>query len=137
MTIAVKVSSSTYLAQSNDKNHSKYVIKELVAPLDSDDAMQAKLLEQFNREAAILARLSHPAIIKVIDHFIENGRSYIVMEQASGKNMREHLRLNGMLSQSEVVSIASQLTRCFKLLAPSQSSHFAPRLYSRQHDLWC
>jgi tRNA A-37 threonylcarbamoyl transferase component Bud32 len=126
MTVAARINSSTYLAQSNDGSHKKVIIKELVAPLDSDDLMQKKLLEQFNREASILAKLNHPSIVSVLDHFIENGRSYIVMEQAEGRNMREYLRLHGQFQEREVLSIAVQLAEVLNYL-----HHYNPAILHR------
>jgi tRNA A-37 threonylcarbamoyl transferase component Bud32 len=114
MIVAARFNSSTYLATTNDGT--KVVIKELVAPLDSDDSAQKKLLEQFNREAGILARLQHPHIVKVIDHFIENGRSYIVMNSLSGKNLREYVAVNGTLNAPQMLAIALQLAEVLQYL---------------------
>jgi serine/threonine protein kinase len=118
MTIAVRFNSSTYLASSFAGE--KVVIKELVAPLDGDDendnVVQKKLLEQFNREAAILAELAHPSIVEVVDHFIENHRSYIVMTHAQGQNIREYVRLNGALPEAEVLKIALQMAGVLQYL---------------------
>ncbi|MBS2007071.1 MAG: serine/threonine protein kinase [Cyanobacteria bacterium SZAS TMP-1] len=124
MTIAARVNSSTYLAATADGG--KVIVKELVAPIDSDDEMQKKLLEQFNREAAILAKLDHPAIVKVIDHFIENGRSYIVMEQAPGKNIREYVRQQGALPEARVRDIGAQLASVLHYL-----HHHSPAILHR------
>jgi serine/threonine protein kinase len=112
--VAARINSSTYLAATDKK--ANVIIKELVAPIDSGDTMQKKLLEQFNREAAILASLDHPGIVRVVDHFIEDGRSYIVMEQASGQNMREFVRLRGFLPEQEVLPIAEQLVSVLQYL---------------------
>jgi tRNA A-37 threonylcarbamoyl transferase component Bud32 len=114
MTVAARYNSSAYLATTS--GGSNVVIKELVAPLDSDDVAQRKLLEQFNREAGILARLQHPHIVKVIDHFIENGRSYIVMNSISGKNLREYVALNGPLNAAQMVAAAIQLAEVLQYL---------------------
>jgi serine/threonine protein kinase len=107
MVIANRINTASYLGVDAQGNH--VVVKELIAPLDSDDAAQKKLLEQFNREASLLASLNHPGIVKIVDHFIENNRSYIVMECVHGKNLREFVRLNGTMSEREVVAIAKQL----------------------------
>jgi serine/threonine protein kinase len=45
----------------------------------------------FEREARILARLRHPVLPKVIDHFIENGDQYLVMEHISGDDLSKRL----------------------------------------------
>ena len=45
----------------------------------------------FEREARILARLRHPVLPKVIDHFAENGDQYLVMEHISGDDLSKRL----------------------------------------------
>lgn len=45
----------------------------------------------FEREARILARLRHPVLPKVIDHFAENGDQYLVMEHISGDDLAKRL----------------------------------------------
>ncbi len=45
----------------------------------------------FEREARILARLRHPVLPKVIDHFSENGDQFLVMEHISGDDIAKRL----------------------------------------------
>ncbi len=45
----------------------------------------------FEREARILARLRHPVLPKVIDHFAENNDQFLVMEHISGDDMSKRL----------------------------------------------
>ena len=45
----------------------------------------------FEREARILARLRHPVLPKVIDHFAENGDQFLVMEHISGDDLAKRL----------------------------------------------
>src|SRR5213592_2062186 len=49
----------------------------------------------FEREARILARLRHPVLPKVIDHFIEDGEQYLVMEHISGDDLGKRLENAG------------------------------------------
>lgn len=107
LTLATRMSSSTYLA--SDMATGRFVIKELVVPVSADEQTQLKLLEQFDREARILASISHRLIVEVRDHFVENGRSYLVMECAPGENLRHYVRSNGRCGQRLTVSIARQL----------------------------
>jgi serine/threonine protein kinase len=51
----------------------------------------AALGEAFEREARTLARLRHPALPKVSDHFIENGNQFLVMEHISGEDLAKRL----------------------------------------------
>jgi serine/threonine protein kinase len=54
----------------------------------SDDST---LGSAFEREARILARLRHPVLPKVIDHFAENGDQFLVMEHISGDDLSKRL----------------------------------------------
>lgn len=54
----------------------------------ADDEM---LGNAFEREAKTLARLRHPVLPKVSDHFIENGEQYLVMEHISGDDLSKRL----------------------------------------------
>ncbi len=49
------------------------------------------LREQFQREAATLARLRHPALPKVSDHFSEGAGQFLVMEFIPGDDLRRLL----------------------------------------------
>ena len=51
------------------------------------------LAAAFEREARILARLRHPVLPKVIDHFVENGDQFLVMEHISGDDIAKRLEL--------------------------------------------
>jgi len=44
----------------------------------ADDATRQARLANFEREAGLLAILSHPLIPKIFDFFSENGRIYLV-----------------------------------------------------------
>jgi serine/threonine protein kinase len=54
----------------------------------SDDAT---LGQAFEREARTLARLRHPVLPKVSDHFTEEGTQYLVMEHISGDDISKRL----------------------------------------------
>src|SRR5215475_2338692 len=45
----------------------------------------------FEREAKILARLRHPVLPKVSDHFTDNGEQFLVMEHISGEDLFKRL----------------------------------------------
>ncbi len=54
----------------------------------SDDVL---LGNAFEREAKTLARLRHPVLPKVSDHFTEEGTQYLVMEHISGEDISKRL----------------------------------------------
>jgi hypothetical protein len=49
------------------------------------------LASAFEREARILARMRHPVLPKVSDHFGEGGEQYLVMEHISGDDLGKRL----------------------------------------------
>lgn len=51
------------------------------------------LMMAFEREAKTLARLRHPVLPKVSDHFNENDIQYLVMEHISGDDLSKRLEL--------------------------------------------
>ncbi len=56
---------------------------------------QLALREQFEREAATMARLRHPALPRVSDHFVEAGGQFLVMEFIPGDDLFELLKRRG------------------------------------------
>jgi outer membrane protein assembly factor BamB/tRNA A-37 threonylcarbamoyl transferase component Bud32 len=46
-------------------------------------------VENFTREASILAELSHPSIPKVYDFFTQNNKTFLVMEYIEGKDLED------------------------------------------------
>ena len=57
----------------------------------SDDE---QLGSAFEREARTLARLRHPVLPKVSDHFTENETQYLVMEHISGDDLSKRLEMS-------------------------------------------
>jgi hypothetical protein len=107
MTLATRFGSTTYLV--SDQTAKIFVLKELVIPVEAEERTKQKLLEHFDREAAILARLKHDNVVKVLDHFVENDRSYLVMDRAPGDSLRQQIRVHGAFDAKAVVQIAKQL----------------------------
>jgi len=56
---------------------------------------QAEGLAQFKREALILARLHHPGLPRVTDHFIEHGQQYLVMDFVAGLDLSQMIEQMG------------------------------------------
>jgi formylglycine-generating enzyme required for sulfatase activity/serine/threonine protein kinase len=56
---------------------------------------QRTFREQFEREAATMARLRHPALPRVSDHFVEGGGQFLVMEFVPGDDLFALLKQRG------------------------------------------
>jgi eukaryotic-like serine/threonine-protein kinase len=61
-------------------------VKEMTN-LATDPQLRELTLRNFEREANILAELSHPAIPKIYDYFANKDRAYLVMEYINGKDL--------------------------------------------------
>ena len=56
---------------------------------------ERRMRDQFEREAVTLARLRHPALPRVSDHFTEGAGQFLVMEFVPGEDMFAALRRHG------------------------------------------
>ncbi len=75
-----------------------------------DPQVRRLAIENFEREANILASLNHPAIPKIYDYFTEGIRSYLVLEYIEGPNLEALLEeVEQMLSQDRVLDWAIQI----------------------------
>src|ERR1700693_2955398 len=70
-----------YLANDTRLANRPVAAKEMII---GDGIAEKKAIEDFAREARVLASLSHPGIPNVIDYFAENNRHYLVMEFVAG-----------------------------------------------------
>jgi len=67
-------------------------------------------VQNFEREANILASLSHPAIPKIFDFFSESNRSYLVLEFVDGRTLEEAFgERRKPFAQEEVLDWALQV----------------------------
>lgn len=84
-------------------------VKEMINT-STDPQVRQMIVRNFEREASILATLSHPAIPQVYDFFTEGVRSYLVLEFVSGKDLEALLaETEGFFSETTVVDWAVQL----------------------------
>jgi len=69
-----------------------------------------RLRKQFEREARILARLHHPALPRVSDHFSEGDGQFLVMQFIAGEDLAEMVsRRRGAFPPNQVLNWAEQL----------------------------
>jgi outer membrane protein assembly factor BamB/tRNA A-37 threonylcarbamoyl transferase component Bud32 len=85
------------------------VVKEMLNTA-ADPHVRQIIRTNFEREANILATLSHPSIVQVFDYFSEGNRSYLVLEYVQGRNLEELLNTTeGFLPEPQVVRWAAQI----------------------------
>lgn len=85
------------------------ILKEAVVPLNADETSKAKALEMFTREAHILQELSHPNIARVLDHFVENDRNYLVLEHINGLDLRAYIKEHGPQAERLIMRWALEI----------------------------
>jgi eukaryotic-like serine/threonine-protein kinase len=84
-------------------------VKEMInsAP---DPLVRETIVQNFEREANLLATLHHPSIPKIYDYFSLESRSYLVLEFIHGKDMETVISdTNGFLPEEQVLTWAVDL----------------------------
>lgn len=99
--------SAIYLVR--DPGNKPFVLKEAVIPEDAEPAMRNEAIRLFDREANLLSTLNHPQIAHVMDHFVDSGRHYLVVEYIQGQDLRKYVRQHGPASESKAVSWGRQI----------------------------
>lgn len=100
---------AVYQARDTSLNHN-CAIKENLGPVE--------VSRQFEREAEILANLSHPGLPRVTDHFILPGLGqYLVMDLVEGKDLQELVELTqGPINENQAISWIQQVADALKYL---------------------
>ena len=84
-------------------------VKEMIN-MATDPNMHDMVVRNFEREADLLATLSHPSIPRIYDYFTHEKSSYLVMEFIEGKDLEAILReTDDFLPEDQVVSWAIEL----------------------------
>ncbi|MBP9091891.1 serine/threonine protein kinase [bacterium] len=99
--------SAVYLGQL--ENNSLVVLKESVVPDDAKAELKDKAREMFAREASLLIKLQHPNIVPVLDYFVENNRSYLLLDYISGQDLRQYVKQSGRVREGLVLQWAHQI----------------------------
>lgn len=99
--------SAVYLVEQANKELA--VLKEAALPRTLDESSYQKAKELLAREVTLLRKLSHPRIAKMMDHFVENGRDYLLIEFVPGQTLRQVVRANGPQSEHQILNWARQV----------------------------
>ncbi len=84
-------------------------VKEMINQA-RDSQIRQTIVQNFEREANILATLNHPSIPRIFDYFTHDERSYLVLEYINGKDLEEILSESpGPLPEDRVVAWAIEL----------------------------
>lgn len=80
-----------------------WAVKEMTNDALTNPAERQQAKETFRHEAELLARLSHPNLPRVTDHFEESGKNYLVMEFVPGETMAAYIGRTGLPQPPERV----------------------------------
>jgi serine/threonine-protein kinase len=94
---------TVYLGRNTETN-------EIVAikVLGGQFTRQPRYIERFRREAVLAERLRHSSIVRTLDHGVEDGMHYLVMEFVEGLTLDKILERKGRLSIEETLSYVEQ-----------------------------
>src|SRR5271155_1337836 len=105
-----------YLSNDTRLANRPVAVKEMIV---GDGIQEKKAIEDFTREANVLARLSHPGIPTLIDHFAENSRQYLVMEFVAGGDLQgvlDKLGPKGKVAEDKGLRWARQMLEVLEFL---------------------
>lgn len=84
-------------------------VKEMINQA-ADAATRLTIVQNFEREANILATLHHTAIPRIYDYFTQNNHSFLVLELVNGKDLESILsEADGFFEEDQVVGWAIEL----------------------------
>ena len=100
---------AVYLVEDARVFGKRWALKELLDALLSP-ADRAQAIQQFEIEAKMLVRLSHPNLPAIVDYFSEGGRQYLMMEYIDGETLSTVLtKAASFLPEAQVTAWATQL----------------------------
>lgn len=84
-------------------------VKEMIN-MAPDPLVRQTIVQNFEREANMLATLNHPSIPRIYDYLSLDNRSYLVLEFIHGKDLEAVIsETNGFLPEDQVIGWAIQL----------------------------
>jgi predicted Ser/Thr protein kinase len=94
---------TVYLGRNMDTN-------EIVAikVLGEQFTREPRYVERFRREAGLAERLRHPNIVRILDHGVESGMNFLVMEFVEGLTLDKMIARRGGMPVDEVLSYVEQ-----------------------------
>ncbi len=91
-------------------------VKEMIN-LAPDPLVRQTIVQNFEREANMLATLNHPAVPRIYDYFSLDNRSYLVLEFIIGKDLEAVINdTAGFLPEHQVIGWAIQLCEVLNFL---------------------
>ncbi len=100
---------AVYLARDRNLFDRLCVAKQILEKVES--AEHRRRLEE---EALRMARLSHPGIAMILDHFVEDDQYFMVVEHVQGKTLSEAFKeRRGQVDEAAVLGWAAAICMCW------------------------
>jgi tRNA A-37 threonylcarbamoyl transferase component Bud32 len=103
-----------------DDTLERWVAVKVLHQSMEDDSVQ---LERFRREARMVAQLSHPHVVTVIDAGEDEGHPFIVFEYVDGETLKQLIRRTGPLPVPEAVAYAIEIGRALVAAHAQRLAH--------------
>ncbi len=84
-------------------------VKEMIN-MAPDPLVRQTIVQNFEREANLLATLNHPSIPRIYDYFSQDDRSYLVLEFVHGKDLEAIIaETDGFISEEQILTWGIEL----------------------------
>jgi tRNA A-37 threonylcarbamoyl transferase component Bud32 len=102
---------AVYLAQMQESGEvtQEVILKEYILPDKEHFADYKKAVEQFENEIRLMSKVRGVRIARLIDAFVEDRRSYLVLEKIEGVSLRQVVDNNGPFDNVRALSVAKQM----------------------------
>ncbi|MFN8549848.1 MAG: serine/threonine-protein kinase [Candidatus Obscuribacterales bacterium] len=119
--IGVGGQGTAYLCKdlSDHSQHSQnqtVVLKETIIPVFGDESLRRKSLQSVERESRLLQSLNSEGIVKLLDHFVEDHRAYLVLEHIDGSSLRDSVQNHGPINFEQAHDLAIQMCDILRTL---------------------
>ncbi len=84
-------------------------LKEMRPQPGLEPHLYIQLRQQFEREARILAHLTHPNLVSVTDYFFALGNDYLVMRFVEGQSLEQRIQKEGPVPEAQLLLWAGEL----------------------------
>lgn len=115
----------TYLAEDTHMPSGRHCVIKQLKPDAENSQIYQLIQERFQREAAILEDLGkgHPQIPTLYGYFREADKFYLVQELIEGQTLTQKIHISGVMSESSVKSLLSELLPVFEYVHARRIVH--------------
>ena len=113
----------TYLAEdTKNLNRPHRAVKQLKLETTDPKTLE-KARELFQREAAILEKLKHDRLPKLLDYFEENGEFFLVQEFIDGRVLSKEITPGKIWTEAQVITLLKDILKTLTFLHQNKIIH--------------